>query len=139
MGKRIWTGFVVVFLATQIFEGLVNFYVLDPIYSQWSHLWRPIAEAKLWMLPFTGMFFSFFFTYIFSKGFENKGIAEGIRYGAFIALMVVLPHAYGTYALMQIPYSIALQWFLFGTIEYVVAGTLLAIVFRQRTDQPATP
>jgi hypothetical protein len=132
MARRIWIGFVVVFLTTQIFEGLVNFYFLDPLYSQWSNIWRPIAEAKLWMLPFTGMFFSFFFTYIFSKGYEDKGLAEGIRYGFYVTMMVALPHSYGTYALMQIPYSAALQWFVYGAIEYVIAGMLLAVVFKQK-------
>jgi hypothetical protein len=138
MGTRILIGFLVVFVATQVFEGFVNLYLLFPITSQLSYIWRPVVEAKLWMLPFTGMFFSFFFTYVFSKGYENKGIAEGIRYGAIVAMMVALPHAYGTYALMQIPYAVALQWFIYGAIEYVLAGILLAIVFKKRSDQPAT-
>jgi hypothetical protein len=130
MTRRILIGFLAVFLATQTFEGLLNFYVLGPLYFQWSSLWRPITEVKFWMLPFTGMFFSFFFTLIFSKGYEQRGLAEGIRYGFYVALMVALPHAYATYALMQIPYSIVLQWFLFGTLEYVGAGLILAIVFK---------
>lgn len=130
MTRRIWFGFLAVFLATQTFEGLINFYVLGPAYSQWSHLWRPIVEVKFWMLPFTGMFFSFFFTFIFSRGYEGKGVGEGVRFGFYVAMMVVLPHAYGTYALMQIPYSVALQWFVYGSIEYVIAGVILAIVFK---------
>jgi hypothetical protein len=137
MAKRIWTGFVVVFMTTQIIEGIVNFYLLDPLYSSSSYMWRPIAEAKLWMLPFTGMFFSFFFVYIFSKGYEGKGLAEGIRYGFYVSLMVVLPHAYGTYALMQIPYSLALLWFVYGAVEYVIAGALLSLAFRQQSIPPS--
>jgi hypothetical protein len=90
------------------------------------------------MLPFTGLFFSFFFTFIFSKGYEKKGIGEGIRYGFYAAMMVSLPHAYGTYAFMQIPYTVALQWFVFGLVEFIAAGIILAIVFKSgqttRTD-----
>lgn len=137
MARKIWIGFLAVFFATQVFEGLIKYMFLDPVYAQWSQLWRPIAETKFWMLPFTGMFFSFFFTYIFSKGYENKGIAEGIRYGFYVAMMVALPHAYGTYALMQIPYPVALQWFVFGTVEFVLAGVILAIVFKLR-DEPSS-
>jgi hypothetical protein len=44
--------------------------------------------------------------------------------------MIVLPHAYNSYATLQIPYSIALQWFLFGTLEYILAGILLSAAFR---------
>jgi len=139
MTRRIWIGFFAVFLATQTFEGLINFYVLGPVYSQWSHLWRPIAEVKFWMLPFTGMFFSFFFTFIFSKGYEKGSLVEGIRYGFYVAMMVSLPHAYATYALMQIPYSVALRWFVFGTIEFVLAGAILALVFKQGPEMPPAP
>jgi len=134
MNKRLWIGFVAVFVTTQIIEGLLDFYLLDPIYSSYSHIWRPIAEMKLWMLPVTGMFFSFFFVFIFSKGYEGKGVAEGIRYGLYVALMVALPKAYGSYALMQIPYVLALQWFLYGSLEYVIAGAILSGVFLLRID-----
>ncbi len=139
MNKKLWIGFVAVFVTTQIIEGLVDFYFLDPIYSSYSHIWRPIAEVKFWMLPVTGMFFSFFFVFVFSKGYEGKGVAEGIRYGLYVALMVSLPSAYGNYALMQIPYSLALQWFLYGTFEYVMAGAVLSGVFRLGTgSSPAS-
>jgi len=134
MNKKLWIGFVAVFVTTQVIEGLLDFYLLDPIYSSYSHIWRPIMEMKLWMLPVTGMFFSFFFVFIFSKGYEGKGVTEGIRYGVYVALMVALPHAYGNYALMQIPYSLALQWFLYWSLEYVIAGAILSGVFRLRID-----
>ena len=130
MNKRLWVGFVTVFVTTQLIEGLVSFILLGPTYSHSPHIWRPIAEIKLWMLPVTGAFFSFFFVFIFSKGYQGKGLLEGVRYGAYAALMIVLPHAYNSYATLQIPYSIALLWFLFGTLEYILAATLLSAAFR---------
>jgi hypothetical protein len=136
MNKKLWFGFVTVFVTTQVLEGLVNFFLLDPIYSSYSHIWRPISEMKLWMLPVTGMFFSFFFVFIFSKGYEGKGISEGVRYGLYVALMVALPNAYGTYAIMKIPYTLALQWFAYDTLEYVIAGAILSGVFSLRVDSP---
>jgi hypothetical protein len=137
MNKKLWIGFVTVFVTTQVLEGFVNFFLLDPIYSSYSHIWRPISEMKLWMLPVTGMFFSFFFVFIFSKGYEGKGISEGIRYGIYVALMVALPNAYGNYAIMQIPYTLALQWFTYDTLQYVIAGALLSGVFSLRIDSSA--
>ena len=130
MNKRIWIGFVTVFVTTQLIEGLVGFILLGPTYSHSAYIWRPIAEIKLWMLPVTGAFFSFFFVFIFSKGYEGKGLLEGVRYGTYTALMIALPHAYNSYATLQIPYSVALQWFLSGTLEYIVAGTLLSAAFQ---------
>jgi hypothetical protein len=134
MNKRIWVGFVTVFVTTQFIEGLVGFILLGPTYNQYSHIWRPIAEIKLWMLPVTGAFFSFFFVFIFSKGYEGRGLLEGVRYGTYTALMIVLPHAYNSYATLQIPYSVALQWFLSGTLEYILAGVLLSAAFQLAGD-----
>jgi hypothetical protein len=130
MNKRIWIGFVTVFVTTQLIEGLLGFILLGPAYGHSTHIWRPIAEVKLWMLPVTGAFFSFFFVFIFSRGYEGKGLLEGVRYGTYTALMIVLPHAYNSYATLQIPYSVALQWFLSGTLEYIIAGALLAATFQ---------
>jgi len=138
MNKKIWIGFVTVFVTTQVLEGFMNFFLLDPIYSSYSHIWRPISEVKLWMLPVTGMFFSFFFVFIFSKGYEGKGISEGVRYGFYVAMMVALPNAYGNYAIMQIPYALALQWFVYDTLEYVIAGAILSGVFSLRIDSSAS-
>jgi hypothetical protein len=134
MNRKIWIGFVTVFVATQLIEGLVGFILLGPIYGHSPDIWRPIAEVKLWMLPVTGAFFSYFFVFIFSKGYEGRGLFEGARFGTFAALMVVLPHSYNSYATMQIPYSVALQWFVSGALEYIIAGTLLAAVFQAAGD-----
>jgi hypothetical protein len=97
---------------------------------------RPEGEMKLWILPVTGLFFSFLFTFIFSKGFEGKGLLEGTRYGLYIGLMVALPMAYGAYAMMPIPYSLALQWFIYGTLEFMIAGIVLALIFRTKEEPP---
>ena len=91
---------------------------------------------KLWLIPVIGLFFSFFFTFIFSKGYEGKGLLEGVRYGLYVGLMVALPMAYGSYAMMPIPYSLALQWFIYGTLEYMIAGVVLALIFKPKEQTP---
>jgi hypothetical protein len=137
MNKKIWFGFAATFITLQVLDGVVNFYILDSTYKSISHLLRPEGEGKLWLLPVTGLFFSFFFTYIFSKGYEAKGILEGVRYGLYIGLMVALPMSYGSYAMMPIPYALALQWFIYCTLEYIIAGVVLALVFKPK--EQATP
>ena len=137
MNKKIWFGFAATFITLQVLDGVVNFYILDSTYKSISHLLRPEGEGKLWLLPVTGLFLSFFFTYIFSKGYEGKGILEGVRYGLYIGLMVALPMSYGSYAMMPIPYALALQWFIYSTLEYIIAGVVLALIFKPKGQ--ATP
>jgi hypothetical protein len=39
--------------------------------------------------------------------------------------------------MMPIPYALALQWFIYGTLEYIIAGVVLALVFKPK--EQATP
>jgi len=132
MNKKIWIGFIVVYILTQVCDYLIHGVVLRPIYDWLMQsapgLYRP-EGMKLYIFFITSIFFSFFFVYIFSKGYEGKGIIEGARYGFYIALMMLLPAAYAEYAMHPIPYSFGLKWFLLGTVEYVIAGAVLAMLF----------
>ncbi len=138
MNKRFWIGVVAVFLTTQIIEGLVNLYLLGPVYDASPQIWRPITETKLWIFPLSGVVFSFFFVFFFSKGYEAKGLLEGARYGLYVALFVALPASCGNYAMMQIHSSLALQWLTFSAIEYVIAGVILSGVFLLQFDAATT-
>ena len=42
--------------------------------------------------------------------------------------------------MVNIPYSLALQWFFYGVIEYVVYGILLAVVYGKQgtASKPTT-
>ena len=90
----------------------------------------------MWMYYVMGLIGSFFFTFIFSKGYEGKGIAEGVRYGLYIGIWMSMGMAYGTYSMVAIPYSLALQWFLYGVVEYVIGGIILALVFGKKATAP---
>jgi hypothetical protein len=42
-------------------------------------LWRSETEMKFGVILVAQLFFAFFFTFIFSKGYEEKGLVEGLR------------------------------------------------------------
>lgn len=63
---------------------------------------------------------SFFFVFIFTKGYQNKGIMEGVRYGVYIALFINFMVAVAQNVLYPIPYTLALQWFIYGSIQMVL-------------------
>jgi hypothetical protein len=136
MSKKLWIGFIAVFVAGFILDYIIHQVLLSGLYEETAHLWRPEEEMKMGLMIVTGIFFAFFFTLIFSKGYEGKGILEGIRYGFYVAMMVVLPMAYGTYSYMDIPYSLALQWFIYGTIELIILGIVLALVYGGKAAAP---
>jgi hypothetical protein len=91
--------------------------------------------SKMWIYHLLALIGSFFFAFIFSKGFENKGIVEGVRYGIYVGIWLSIGKAYGTYAMIAIPYSLALQWFIYGVLEYVIAGVVLAFIFGRKSKE----
>jgi hypothetical protein len=144
MNKKIWIGFIVTYILLETLDYVINGVLMGPIY-EWlmraaPGLYRP-EGMKVYIFFITNIFFSFFFVYIFSKGYEGKGILEGARYGLYIALMMLLPGAYAEYAMHPIPYSVGLKWFLYGTVEYIIAGAVLAMLFGSKKQQSgaATP
>jgi hypothetical protein len=140
MTKKLWLGAVAVFVVIAVWETIVNMLLLSSAYAATANLWRPMAEMKIWLFYVIYLFVAFFFTLIFSKGYEGKGVVEGLRYGFYVGMMMAVPMAYGTYGSMPIPYSLALQWFLYGLIKYVLCGMAVALVFgKQATVTPVKP
>lgn len=135
--KKIWTGAIVVFVVIGIMDYLLNAVLFAPEYEASMSLWRPMAEMKIWIFYVTYAFIAYFFTLVFSKGYEAKGIMEGVRYGTYIAMMVSLPAAYGMYGAMPIPYSLALKWFLGGWVQFILCGIALTFVFGAKKEAAA--
>jgi hypothetical protein len=137
MRKKLWIGFAVVFVLVFALDFVVNTYLMMSEYEATSSLWRRPEEMKMAVIIIAQLFFSLFFTLIFAKGYEGKGIMEGVRYGVYVALMMQVPAAYMTYATMPVPYSLALKWFLYGTVEYVIYGIALSYVFGMKEKATA--
>ena len=140
MSKKLWMGFVTVFIVTVLTNFLIHQVLLGGLYrsASMSALMRPEAEgqANLWIHFVTAAIASFFFTLIFSKGYEGKGIGEGVRFGFYVGMLMSIPMAYDTYAEMPIPYSLALQWFIYGVIQFLILGIVIAAVYGKK-DAPA--
>jgi len=134
MNKKVWTGFIVVFIVYFLLDWLVNGVLLQSSYmaEEVAKLMRPEADIQMWIIIVCDLFYAFFFTLIFSKGYENKGAMEGVRYGFYVGMMVSLPMAYGTYAVMPIPYTLALQWFLYGLAVNIICGVVLTFVIKPK-------
>ena len=70
------------------------------------------------------------FTYIFIKGREGKGISEGVRFGIIIWLFVNVPMGASIWVFLPIPYMIIVRGLLFGLLEMLVAGILVAVIYK---------
>ena len=131
MNKKLLVGFIAVYVAMVVTNMIIHVVILAPTYhtEEVARVMRPEAEAKTWIYFVTSAIISFFFTLIFSKGYEGKGIGEGLRYGLYVGLLMATPMAYDSYASYPLPYSLALQWFIYGMIQYLILGAVVAMVY----------
>jgi hypothetical protein len=134
MGKKLWIGFIVVFILMSILSVLIHDVILGSKYQsdEMKSIWRPDMQSKMWIYFLVYVFVSFFFTLIFSYGYEGKGIMEGVRYGIYMGFLMGVPMGYSTYAMFPIPYSVALTWFLTALIQYIILGAVLAAIYGKK-------
>jgi len=129
MNKKFWIGFVVVFVVLAILDTIINTVLLAGVYQETASLWRPEAEIKIGVIVVGWAFLAFFFTLIFSKGYQGKGLWEGVRYGLYVTGLMAIPAAYMTYATMPVPYAMTFQWWVYAGITYVIMGVVLTFIY----------
>jgi hypothetical protein len=136
---RMLIAFVVVYIALILTNYLIHDVLLMGLYSQPEvmKIWRPDMMSKMWIMYLVDVFIAFFFAVIFTKGYEGRGWMEGVRYGFYIGCITALPAAYAQYASYPFPYSLALQWFIYGMIQYIVLGIVVALIYRPKAKAEA--
>jgi hypothetical protein len=128
--KRFVLATIAVFIFFQITAFIIHGLILNPIYQQMADVWRPDMMSKMWIMYITSLIFSFVFVYVFSKGYENRGIGEGIRFGIIMGLLILVVGMFNQYAVYLIPFSLALKWFISGMIEYIIAGIIVSLIYK---------
>jgi hypothetical protein len=128
--KRFILASIAVFVTFQALDFIIHGLILMSTYQSLTHLWRPDMMSLMWIMYLSSFFMSFMFVYIFTKGYENRGIMEGLRFGVVIGLFMNVVGMFSQYAMYPIPFSLTMQWFLYGMAEFIIAGIVAAAVYR---------
>jgi hypothetical protein len=132
--KKFWIAVVVIFILLEILGYLVHGVILAATYETEGikEIFRSMEEmdSKMWIMWLTDLIWVYFFVFFFTKGYENKGIMEGVRYGAYMGIFVSLVFSYQNYVMLPIPYSLALQWFIYSFIISLILGLTAALIYR---------
>lgn len=131
--KRFFLASLVIFVVVQGMEFVINNVFMKSAYESLKSLWRPDMMSKMWVMYIIGVLVSLLFTYIFIKGREGKGIAEGVRYGIIIWLFVAVPMNLSMWVLLPIPHLVIFRATLFALLEMLVAGILVAVIYKPLT------
>ena len=131
-----WKNFFIAFIVIYIVGGLLNFLIhgvfLSEAYMSITDVWRSQADMErlMWLQWVTPLFLTFFFIYIFAKGYEGKGIMEGLRFGLVIWAFMSIPSIYGQYMVYPLPYSLALKWVFSDLIVFLILGILVSLLYK---------
>lgn len=134
--KKFWIAFLLVFVAYLATNILIHTVILGDTYlkPEVQNSMRSDAEMGryFWVRIVTIVVFSFFFTYIFAKGYEGKGLMEGVRYGVFIAIFFFFVTSFEVLIIFPIPYFIVWYWIIAGFVQSVFMGIIAALVYKPK-------
>jgi len=131
MSKRALIAVIVIFIAFVAMDFVLHGVILEPYYAESSDLWRPQDQMMVWLIWVVVLVGAAAFVYVYDRFFAAKGMKTAVVYGLVFGLGSGIGMAYGTYAVMPIPYAIALGWFLGTVVEALVAGVLLGAIVKE--------
>ena len=130
--KRFVLACVGVYVVYQVLGFIINMFILGDTYLALASVWRPEAEmmSKMWIMFLISAVWTVLFCYIFTRGYENKGVMEGVRYGLVIGLFVGIPFSYESYAIYPITIGLAHAWAILTVVIGIVCGSVLAAIYK---------
>jgi len=129
--KRLVVAIIIIYFVSYGLATLYSEVIFAEQFDAFNNIMRPEAQSGLYM---TAMLLGYLvmtcmFCYIFTKGYENKGLAEGARYGLLMGLLLgSVEWVYG----VSLPLSMNLVVLntLLALIIWVVAGLILAAIYK---------
>ncbi|MBI4388083.1 MAG: hypothetical protein HY582_03465 [Candidatus Omnitrophica bacterium] len=133
--KRFLQASIAVFITIGILEFVIHGYFLKDLYQETMSVWRPEVEMKSMMgLMWLGyLIFAPVFVFIYSKGYEagKSKLAQGLRYGFWIGLLMNAMCSLVSYVVLPIPQALAISWFVAGMVESLAVGAVVGLTYQK--------
>ncbi len=130
--KKFWLAALVVYVVLAITELIIHSLILKGHYTLPGFRAETEMGGFLWVFWVIGIVFSFFFTFIFVKGYEGKGVMEGIRYGFYVGLLLWFTGAFAQFVMYSIPYALVWYWIILGVIQMILCGIAAALIYKPK-------
>ena len=129
--KKTILSVIAVFVAWSVLDFVIHGVILKSAYEATAQLWRPRNEMKMNVMHVSVLIASFAFVWIYARFIGNKAIATGMKFGLLYGLAAGVSMGYGTYAVMPIPYILAISWFFGSLFEGAVAGLIVGGIIKE--------
>jgi hypothetical protein len=135
---RLILSIVVLFVVSCLYNFVAHGVILGKSYAATEEVWKPMDEmmARMWLQYLCFFVFMIGFVILWALAFPGKGTKCGATYGAVVALMSVsgmmlnLVH-------MPVPDQFALPWLVIGTLECVILGVLVSLLYKPKAGDGA--
>jgi hypothetical protein len=131
MTKRIVRAVLAVFVAWTVMDVVIHVVILGKTYADTAQLWRPEKEMKMGLMRVVVLIASAVFVCLYAFFVGKKSVATALKFGLLFGLGTGISMGYGTYAVMPIPYKIAITWFLGTVAETTMAGLLAGLIVKE--------
>ena len=129
MNKKFLLSVVVIFVLSMALGFLVHGVLLNPAYTQLQGLFRTPQDAQAYF-PFmllAHVFIAFGFVWIYQRGKEDKPfLAQGIRFGMAVAVLMTIPMYLIYYAVQPMPAPLVFKQIVFDTLGMLLMGIAVA-------------
>jgi len=123
-------------VAATIVDGLYGFVVwgkvLNGEFGRYPAIYRPAGDMSGFPLMFAAIFVAMCCAaWVFAKGYEGgSGVAEGLKFGIVIALVVAAYSSGANFGTMRIGKKMAITYLAGGFGEWLVAGLVIGVVYK---------
>lgn len=134
--KKFWLAALLVYVAYVVTLFVIHSLILGGYYMkpdvQSSFRPEEAMSKYSWVRFVTMAVFAFFFTFIFAKGYEGKGIMEGVRFGVYITFFTFFVGSFEQFIIYPIPYAVVWYWIIAGLVQSVLMGVVAALVYKPK-------
>lgn len=131
MIKKVLIATVAIFVTWEILDFVIHGMILQSTYAAQPELWRSQEEMKMGVMMIVVLVTALCFSYLYGAFVSNKSMATAIKFSLVWGVAAGLSMGYGSYAVMPVPYYMAITWFLGTVVEAVVAGAILGVIIKE--------
>ncbi|HVZ56642.1 MAG TPA: hypothetical protein VG870_08295 [Chitinophagaceae bacterium] len=137
MRQRFFLSWLVVYAIHSLSGYFIHDIVLHKTYmALMPTLHSENIKNKIWAFIISSVVSTLIFTWVYSKWRKKGTIGEGILYGFFLGAWIGIQMSLNTYASTGlIPFSLAIQWFVYALFQEAIVGGLLAFVYNYRANR----
>ena len=130
MNRKFLISVAVMFVLSMFFGFLIHATILHGEYAKLPNLMRSeeAAQKLFGLMILAHVLIALGFTWIYLKGREaaKPWLAQGVRFGIAVAVMMTIPINLIYYVVMPFPSDLVAQQIVYETIALVIMGIVLA-------------